>query len=152
MGKFLLLAILSMVSFSVSAQVSREVDDFDGEVTIASPYGKTLHLTKVISQQGGSIRYYLFLRTTGLTLNVREKGVIVLFSDGTKWSRDTKIDVDSSDSGWEYSAFIPIRQTELNMLCDKTISKFRLYIYDKTVGPTEASRFNKYCRQIRDMK
>lgn len=150
--KLLLLAIFSMVSFCVSAQVSREVDDFTDEIIIRSPHGQPLHLTKVISES--KTQYYFSLYAIGETLNTGINGVIVLFDDGTKWKKNTKIDVSYNEykEGWEYFAFIPITQSEVDILCRKKIEKFRLYIYDKTINAWESSMFAKYCREIKEMK
>ncbi|MFN5847401.1 MAG: hypothetical protein ACK43K_02830, partial [Chitinophagales bacterium] len=97
--------------------LKNEKDDFDGVVRENSPIltdykVNKLVITKVTRDKKAN--YYLSLRAYGSTLNVGEKGAIILFSDGTKLEKqladiDVNVsDIDLSNIQYEYSAYIPI--------------------------------------------
>jgi len=135
----------------VSQFIKKETDDFTGEVTITSPILNDVSLLKVIKKGSSTPIYYLDLETGGSTLNYNVKGVIVLFKDGSKWSKpEQKIDVRVSD-GWRYSAFITLTQQDLQLFSSKEIDKFRLYIYDNH-APDETDKFVYYVQAITKMK
>ncbi len=100
----------------------------------------------------GKSVYYLSLRTYGSTVNVNETGVIILFTDGTKWTRQSKIDVDAESSGFEYSAFITLALTDLTTFSTKKIKKFRLYIYDEVVNSSDADKFKLFVKCVKETK
>ena len=74
----------------------------------------------------------MVLRTKGLTLNIGEEGLIVIFEDGTRFERpNAEVDYDSSSgAGWDYKVFIRINDEELSLFAEKKIKAYRLYIYD----------------------
>lgn len=129
-----------------AGKLDRRVDDFTGEIKISTPYyiginQQPARMLKYIKD--GAVTYFLSLSAIGSTLNVSEKGVIVLFTDGTKWHReDEEIDTDShSGDGWLYSAFIRISEEDLKTFASKKINKFRLYIYDQQLSIAQQNNF-----------
>jgi hypothetical protein len=68
----------------------------------------------------GKVTYYLSLTTYGNTANVNKKRVFVLFTNGTKWVRNSeKIDDDVSDGKFRCSAFIKLTPTAWTCLAKK---------------------------------
>jgi len=135
-------------------KITRRVDDFDGQISIESPLIENKKLSpmtihKVID--GSKTEYYLHLRASGLTVTVGETHVIVLFVDGTKWTRENKIDVEVDD-GFQYKAFIKLNATDLALFSNKQVNKFRLYIHDNTMDPLGAKKFTHFVQCVMDRK
>ena len=138
----------------LSNRVEREIDEFTGEIKINTPNlsssSSPVKLYKNIDK--GVVKYYLRLRSNGNTVNVNQKGVILLFSDGSKWVKDSHIDVEVGRSNYYYSAFISLTPEEVDMFINKEISKFRLYIYDNEINNIEAKKFKTFVKIIKSMK
>jgi hypothetical protein len=135
------------------SKVERQVDDFTGEITISSPRITGGKLSPIIIykyvKKGKPTLYYLGLRTYGSTVNVYEKGVTILFDDGTKWYKQSKIDVQADNNGFEYSAFILLNASDLLTFTTKKIKKFRLYIYDGAINTSDADKFNLFIKCVK---
>ena len=101
---------------------------------------------KVIDR--GETTIYLIVRVSGSTLNVGKEGLYILFEDGTKLIKpDAKIDVEvSSGSGYVYSAFVPLSQSEIKLLINKDITDKRTYLYDGTVDNESAKEIREYLK------
>jgi hypothetical protein len=137
------------------SQIEKEKDEFTNELKFNSPLinGRQispLTIYKYINK--GKATYYLSLRTNGSTVNVNQTGVIILFQDGTKWARASKIDVDAGSNGFDYSTFITLTPTDLKTFGTKKIKKFRLYIYDEDVNSSDADKFKLYTECIKNAK
>ncbi len=137
----------------VKQYLVRKVDEFTNEISISTPLesNTSIFITKNIKKNIAF--YYLNLSTIGRTLTYGGKGVKILFNDGTKWEKPyEKIYVNTTNgNGWQYSAFISLNQTDLNLFSNKVIKKFRLYIYDNYyLGDTE--KFVYYFKAIKTMK
>lgn len=129
----------------------RRVDDFTDKIKISNPLGELpMMIYKDISKSRTD--YYLRLSTTGSTVNVDGKGVIVIFEDGTKWTRQVKIDVDAGSEDYDYSAFITLTAADLNTFATKTIKKYRLYIYDEELPQFQGEKFKLYAACIKKAK
>jgi hypothetical protein len=141
---------------ALCSKIERRVDDFTDKVSLNSPIiesRKLAPMTIYKSIEGIRTVYYLSLRTYGRTANVGESGVIILFDDGTKMNKPSEeIDIDTDDRGFEYSAFIALTETEVQLLTTKKIKKFRLYIYDEEVNPGEANKFTHYVKCVIEKK
>lgn len=126
---------------SVCAEISSDIDDFTGKKTIRTPFGKNASLIKII--ENGEATTYLRLYANGSTLNVGEKGVIILMEDGSKLEYPgEEIDTDAGrGSGWRYSAFIRMDDETLTKLSTVAMDKWRLYIYDQDFDSGEAEVF-----------
>ena len=154
MKKFFVIPLLILLSpFYLNAQyefascdeITKSNDKFEDIVRYSTPtstqFGGFISALKVID--GDNSRVYLRLYANGQTLNVDEKGVILLFDDGSKLEWPTeKLEVEYKDFGygntaWRYSAFILLNDEEISMLSSKTINSYRLYIYDIDVSSTK---------------
>jgi len=133
------------------SKINRQIDDFTGEIRINSPVNSPIVIWKIINNN--KICYYLDLTAYGNTANVNKLGVIILFTDGTKWIRSSsKIDVKVGDYGFEYSSFINLIPIDLILFSSKKIKKFRLYIYDVEFSLTEADIFKSFVKYIKESK
>jgi len=153
MKKYYLVALITILLGSCSTLKQRcdcsnieiKVDEFTGDKTYSIDMGHTYTgvgyttFEKVIHKTSSTIdtAYYLTLCTFGRTCVVGKKGVIVIFTDGTKWEKqEQEIDeaVHSTLQGdwrdFRYTAFIRLEKNDLNLFSTKIISKFRLYIFD----------------------
>jgi hypothetical protein len=119
----------TLLTGDISSKIEITVDDFSGEITLTSPIGQSLLIEKIIRKD---TVYYLRLVTTGSTCVVDGKGLIVLFTDGTKWEKsDSEIDCEVGNGGdFDYSAFIQLSSKDLNLFSTKIVSKFKLYIFE----------------------
>lgn len=139
---------------SLCSQVKRSIDDFTKKITINSPYrnldDEILDMTiyKYISNK--NLKYVLNLSSYGSTLKLNCSGVQILFTDGTKLIKKTKVtfDAQSSTTLYKYDAYVPLTKEELLILSKKTIDKYRLYIYDTDVDTEDANDFKCYIKCI----
>ena len=146
-----LLAMLPMMCYGQYGKITRSVDDFTDETIIHSPMLTHATFIKLI-EKNGVVSYSLLLRTRGVTLNIAERGVIVLFEDGTKWSRNEFIEVEPDDYGWVYEADITLSAKDVDLFSKKKIKKFRLYIYDQEVSSDYSTNFLDMVKTIKEMK
>jgi hypothetical protein len=143
---FLLTEPLGLKDSDFVNDIEREKDDFTGEVKITTPYGNQVGtLYKYINKK--NTMYYLSLEIGSSGIH-RGRGVHILFTDGTKWSRPNEVvDVDYR-SGFVNNVFIRITQSDLQIFKTKTIKKYRLYIHDQDVDRGEADKFKIYSSLI----
>lgn len=141
---------------ALCSKIKRKADDFTNEVKFHNPIIVGRNISPMILYKyikDGKVDYYLNLIAYGSTVNVGETGVIILFDDGTKMNKPTvKISVDTDEGGFEYSAYIPLTETEVKSLTMKNIKKFRLYIYDRDVGNGFGEKFANYVKCILEKK
>lgn len=128
------------------SKIEHQKDKFEDKETFFSPYASGISFMKVINK--GVTTIYLSVRVNGSTPNVGKKGLNILFEDGTKLTKpDADIDVKvSSGSGYIYSAFIQLSQSEIKLLIDKNITDKRTYIYDGTVDNESAKKIREYLK------
>lgn len=124
------------------SEIERVVDDFSGEIKINSPLlGPVGTIFKYIKK--GNIRYYLRF-SIGSEGIYKGRGVYVLFTDGSKWSRPSEeVDVDYSD-GFDNNVFMNLTPSDLEVFKKKTIKKIRLYIHDMDVEISEGEKFRTF--------
>lgn len=150
-----------ILSEKINDRIKIYSDEFTGNVSISSPESlklsdpdeySTIGLTKIKSKN--KISYFLRLNTSGITLNYDAVGVIVLFTDGSKWQKsNAKINVESgSGKYWNYRAFINLNNSDLEYFKSKKVKKFRLYIHDHEIDPEESSVFRYSVKQIINKK
>ena len=80
--------------------------------------------------------------------------MIILFKDGTKFTRPN-IEVDLnyySGDEFTYSVFVPISQSEVKMFSQKEISKFKMYIFERSFSDKEIEAFKEFANCILIMK
>lgn len=127
-------------------QIEKEIDKFDKSITYRTPTYEGVGIEKVI--KGKSKVYYLSITTPGSTLNVNEKGVIILLNNGMKISKpNQKIDVEAgSGSDYVYSAFFSLNENDLKLLLQNQITDFRLYIYDNSINEDKRNQIQQYLK------
>lgn len=113
--------------------IETTTDKFSGETTASSDYSEGIKFLKII--KNGSSKIYMAINESGSTLNVGEKGLILLLENGNKIERpNAKIDVDTgSGRNYVYSAFIELTKKEIDLITKNPITDDRLYIYDGEV-------------------
>src|SRR5690606_24664008 len=128
------------------SKIEYQKDKFEDKEIFYTPYASGIRFMKVIDR--GETTIYLIVRVSGSTLNVGKEGLYILFEDGTKLIKpDAKIDVEvSSGSGYVYSAFVPLSQSEIKLLINKDITDKRTYIYDGTVDNESAKEIREYLK------
>lgn len=128
-------------------QITEEKDKFEDKITYYTPIESGFSFMKVIT--AGDTAIYLSVREYGSTLNVGEKGLYLLLSNGEKISRpnaELDTDVSSTGSGYTYSAFILLKKEEIQLLKEHLITDNRLYIYDGTVKEGSAKKIQEYLK------
>lgn len=100
-------------------------DKFTNHITKYSPLLDPVSFTK----DGG---YYLSLKTYGSTSVFDGTGAIILLSNGKKIIKNTQIDVEMENGKYEYSAFIRLNKTDIDLLTKFAIDDFKLYIFENT--------------------
>lgn len=137
-------------------KIEFSVDDFTNVATFNNPTFENGQITPMILYkiiENSNTKYYLSLRSYGVTVNVMEKGVIILFDDGTKINKPkVEIDVEADKKGFEYRAYFSLTEAEVLSLTVKKIKKFRLYIYDKEVGKALSEKFTYYVKCLMEKK
>lgn len=124
---------------SCKAEMRTTIDEFTGEKTITTSMIDPISMIKVI--KGKSVVYYLSLKSYGKTKVVDKKGAIVLFSDGTKFSKQTaEVDYEQGTGGerYIYTAFIELSSSEVAKFAEKHVTDIRLYIFDNEIGERNA--------------
>lgn len=112
--------------------ISEKVDKFTGEIKYYSPTVDGIMFLRVKSKEFDVT--YMYISEEGSTLNVGENGLILLLSDGSKIEKpNAKIDVDSEERGWLYSAFVELTDEDKAKLSKYEITDNRLYVYDGIV-------------------
>ncbi len=134
---------------AICSKIEKQKDDFTNEIKYHSPFATAsgIQLNAIIFKtiKNGGDNYSLMLETDGSTLNYNEKGVIVLFSDGSKWvdsNSDISVEPNAASdiSPWKYSAIMSLSENDINIFKSKSIDKFRLYIYDHEMDKFEAKK------------
>lgn len=143
---------------STCSMIERSVDDFTDVITIMSPmyYNRKVqkvNLQKAIDKKETSF-YISFYSRDNYSVNMGERGLHIIFDDGSKFYRDCEVDADinSSDASIDYSAFLSLSKTEFTMFSKKKIKKYRLYIYDEVVDDKTAFFIQNAASCIINMK
>ena len=127
---------------SLCQDITDNVDDFTGERTFSTAH-MDVKLIRVI--KGDSDNSYLALNSYGYSPIAWEKGVIILFDDKSKLEfPNAEVDADVAQykpQDFRYSSFILLNPDELKVLSEKTIDKWRLYIFDGNFSNDKAEIF-----------
>jgi len=128
------------------SKIEQQKDKFEDKVTFFTPTENGISFMKSIEK--GKTFIYLSVKVNGSTLNVSEKGLNLLFEDGTKFTKpEAKIDTKpSSGSGYIYSAFVQLTSADIKILTQKNITDTRLFIYDGTVDKDSAKAIREYLK------
>ncbi len=148
--------ITTKINFDEKAfctKIESQKDDFTNVLKFNSPISNNYEISPMIIYKeinDSKSKYFLSLRTNGSTVNVDGTGVIILFSDGSKWTKPVKINVKAGKDNFIYTAFINLTPEDLNIFSTKKIKKYRLYIYDEIINPSDADKFNIYVNCIKN--
>ena len=122
-------------------------DKFSSKVTTRTPKQYEYTLIKVVENDTTSI--YLILQSYGSTVNLNQKGLKILFSDGTVMSKpDVKISCKNEPDlkGWTYSCIFKLSSEDINSLITKTITDYSLYIYERKINESNAFELKEYLK------
>jgi hypothetical protein len=127
--------------------IERNVDEFTNEIQINTNILSPITLYKHINK-GKPIVYYLRLDVSALSVSFDNSGVIILFTDGTRWVKpNVKISTEYDD-GIKYKAFISINEKDVNLFATKKIKKYRLSVYDS--GNINYDEFLSQCTSVKN--
>ena len=174
----ILLALVSILSVTSIAQTTNQtipssevaacpeleksVDDFTGEISFSyypatskNGFKMTVLIIKTINK--AKVSYNLTLYAYGHDIEYSGTEVTVLFTDGTKWKRYDKIDVDVGNvevfgEEFKYRTTIPLTNQDLVLFSTKNIKKYRLEFFDEELDPDMAINFAKYVKCVRTAK
>ena len=124
-------------------------DKFTGDTTYTSPAASGFTFMKI--KKGKSTVVYMSKNQPGGTLNVGEKGLILLLQNGKRIEKpDVKLDVTASKygSGYIYNAFVQLDENDISLLTKNAITDSRLYIYDGTVSQIDGEKIIEYLKCI----
>jgi hypothetical protein len=141
-------ALCSSVYGQDCEDITMEVDKFKGDTIYTSPYLSSVHFVRYKGKNAGS---FLVLTAYGSTYNAGIKGVIVLLDSGKLEWPEQKIDGDVASgaySGFSFTSFIPLTDSELETLSKRKITDFQLYIYDVTLKEKYQEKYRNYARCI----
>lgn len=147
-----LMLFCNLASYCQCERITKKVDKFTGEITLNSPRGLYMsmagHFYKSITKD--TTNYYLYLHTCGFSIT-QAKGVIILFEDGSKLefpNEEIKAEVPVSNEycNFEYQALINLSQSDIDKLLSHKMTDFRLYIYDRKIGSSQAKKLQEYLK------
>lgn len=132
------------------SDIDKSIDDFTSEISIFSPLMSGVGVQKNI-KKGKSVTQ-LILRLPSDRL-LRGKGVIVLFSDGNKWSRPNEhIYVEGEKSGYSLTSIINLTVQDSALFQKKRIKKFRIISEDGGLQDVEGDIIKVYMSIVSKMK
>jgi hypothetical protein len=129
------------------SQIVKEKDKFSDEVTFSNTYFEGVKFVKIVS--GSITSNYIILKASGRTANVGEKGVVLLFNDGTVWRKPeaaVDLEINSDYDGFEYYSIIKLNDSDVKLFSQKKITDFRLFIFEVSVKDGE--RLKNYAKCI----
>lgn len=128
-------------------RLTSEKDKFSNKVTTTTPDNYEFVIIKV--EENNISNIFLKLQSYGTTLNTNEKGLKILFSDGTVMTKpDVKIDYSNAAGtrGWTYSCFIKLNEEDIQLLSSKSITDYALYIYERKMKESKAIELREYLK------
>jgi hypothetical protein len=110
------------------SKIKTTIDKFDGDTTHMTPLTGVLGTISFMKSKG---KIFMNLDVAGYTLNLGEKGVIILLENGGKIEKpEAKIEAEATTNGYKYSAFFMLDETDIELLKNNPITDYRLYIYE----------------------
>ena len=165
MKKFLLYISIciqcTFTLFSQKSDIDKSYDKYDGSTSFHTPYygsgiaaqlEETMVAHKIITKDSAVV-YYLSLNTQSSTLAVGKKGVIVLFTEGSKLEfPDTEIREKVGSAGYfKYSAYIKLDEDTLKQFEEKQVEGFKLYIFEgRPLTIKKAQKFMSLIKELQD--
>ncbi|MRX66960.1 hypothetical protein SAMN06265349_102890 [Flavobacterium resistens] len=127
------------------SRLSPMKDKFSSKVITDTPTNFEYSITKI--EENGANRIYLRLQLYGTTLNIGKTGLKILFSDGTVLEKpDVKINSKVDTAGYVYSCFINLSKGDIEILSNKTITDYSLYIYERKIKDNNAYELKDYLK------
>lgn len=141
---------ITVIENDFISDIEKNIDDFTDDISIFSPLKGGVGVQKNI-KKGKSVTQ-LILRLPSDRL-LRGKGVIVLFSDGSKWSRpNEQIYVEGEKSGYSLTSIISLTVQDIALFQKKRISKFRIVSKDGGLLDVEGDIIKAYLSIVSKMK
>lgn len=154
MKHLLLVCAFAIIACGVNAQeqtvkdicsgIERFTDDSTHQVKMYSPgmWDSTvvpLIFSKWVTQDTVSFSLYLSTRTDMVLKN--GKGVIVIFTDSTIWTRPAKINTYPINNLLEYNTDLTLTEADVLLFSTKKIAKYMLYIFNQEIDKATADNF-----------
>jgi len=142
--------VLSMPcdTFSQNCQEIRSVPRKNTKVKVfESPDSNAVQFTKDVL--GKNITYRIHLRMMRPVIDLGQKGVTILFDDGSKLVKpEETVDVNNLDDKFEFTSTLTLLPEELLLLQKKKITGFILFTYQKDITSTDGEKFRSYAKCI----
>jgi len=126
------------------SKIKTDIDKFSKIKTFNSPILERIAFFK----EKGIISIRIDI--PGSTLNVNEKGVILLLSDGTQIKRPYENISANYQNGYRYSAYFNLSKIEITRIINNPITDVKLYIYDSEVF--DPQKYSEYLKCIVNIK
>ena len=149
------LLFILLLPFCVNAQNCQDIKNIPRKNTklkiFESPDSNAVQFTKDIL--GKSATYRIRLRIMRPTIDLGQKGVLIMFDDGTSLEKVEEIvDVNNLDDKFEFMSTITLLPEELILFQKKKIIGFKLFTYQKNITPLEGEKFRNYVKCISNKK
>jgi hypothetical protein len=132
------------------SKIETRKDKFNGSEISIPPMSGGIAFMRV--KRGNDIAYYINITNIGKTVSVDAKGAKILFSDGSKFEKNEKVDVRVNDKAeYEYNSLIKLSAEELDLFLNKDISDTRLYIYDNSLSKDQSYLVKTYFKCMINM-
>lgn len=132
-------------------RLTTEKDKFNGSERINTPDKYEYSILKVIINDT-IINTYLKLCAYGSNLVANGKGLEVLFTDSTTYKNpDIKITFKNEPDlkGWTYQCFFTLSISEIELFSTKTISDYRLYVFERHLSSSDAYELKEYLKCLK---
>lgn len=140
------LTILPRPGYSQCKDLRKQVDKFDGSITIQSPIYKSItHEPVMIIRREVKNRIYFLLRLrVWASASPTQKGAYLLLDDGTKleWP-DEEVEVNYKNFFYAHST-ITLTPEQLEKLSKTPITDIRLHVFDMNLKKKDGERFRDY--------
>ena len=116
--------------------IKTSFDKFTGETKYDTEISDGVTLEKV--EKDGAKKIYLYIRVSGATISIGEKGATLLLENKKRIERpnepvDVKTSSSTYSSSYVYSVFMELTNDEINLLKENNITDVRLYVYDREI-------------------
>lgn len=128
--------------------IDKKEDKFNGSVHLFTPKKGLISFMKAIDGDKESV--FISVTQFGKTLNVNEKGLYLLFEDGSKLEYpNAKIDVEATSEGYFYKAFQILSNDDIENLSTQLITDKKLYIYEGSIDKEDAIALKNYLKCLK---
>lgn len=132
-------------------EMKSKFDSNKSYFTSRSPISIEKHINK------GVVTYYLsiFYYNSFLSIPSSKSEIGILFSDGSKIKKidnDINVEYSSYDNKYQYHSFVTITSSEAKMIASKTISDYKLYIYEQEFDINDAKKLQIEAKCVYEKK